>query len=100
MRASRRPLYVRLLRLHHVQLASWQRAVFLEGSLLVALILALGDVASAWILVVLPIAVAGSVKLQDVVTGAALAARAEPPADPLPARGVADGADAVGGRRG
>lgn len=95
MSRSRQPLYVRLLRLHHVRLASWQRAVFLEGSLLVALILALGDLASAWILAVLPVAVAGTVKLQDVVTGAALAARAGG-TEPRPSGSVTRGWDPAG----
>jgi hypothetical protein len=68
-RAPSQPLYWRLLRLRHVQPSSWQRAVFFEGSLAVATILVLADLASAWLLVVLPVAVAVVVKGHDVLVG-------------------------------
>jgi hypothetical protein len=83
---SGRPLYWRLLRLKHVQPSSWQRAAFFEGSLVVAGVLVLADLASAWLLIVLPVAVALIVKAHDVYAGwlaPAAAAPTEPAADPV-----------------
>jgi hypothetical protein len=63
------PLYWRVLRLRHVRPNSWQRALFFEGSLAVAVVLVLADLASAWLLLVLPAAVAAVVKGNDVLVG-------------------------------
>jgi hypothetical protein len=63
------PLYWRILRLRHVRPNSWQRAAFFEGSLAVAAVLVLADLASAWLLLVLPVAVAAVVKGHDVLVG-------------------------------
>ena len=65
----RRPLHARLLRLRHVRLRAWQRAVLLDGSFALAVLLVLADVASAWALLVLPAVVAAVVKVHDVVAG-------------------------------
>ena len=64
-----RPLYARLLRLRHLSLGTWQRAVLAEGTLAVGVLLALADLASAWTIVVLPVAVAAVVKAHDVLQG-------------------------------
>lgn len=69
---DRRPLYPRLLQLRHLHLNAWQRAVLGEGALAVAALLVLADVASAWTLLVLPLAVAVLVKLHDVLAGVLL----------------------------
>ena len=63
------PLYPRLLHLQHVHPNAWQRAVLGEGMAGVGVLLALADLASAWSIVVLPVAVAAVVKAHDVVTG-------------------------------
>ena len=63
------PLYPRLLQLKHVHPNAWQRAVLGEGMAAVGVLLALADLASAWSIVVLPVAVAAVVKAHDVVTG-------------------------------
>ena len=63
------PLYVRLLRLRHVHPNAWQRAALGEGALAVATVLALADLASAWTLLVLPLAVAVVVEAHDVLAG-------------------------------
>ncbi len=68
-RTPHRQLYARLLGLHHLRLRAWQRAVLAEGALVVALLLALADLASAWTIVVLPLAVAAVVKAHDVLAG-------------------------------
>lgn len=63
------PLYVRLLRLRHVHPNAWQRVALGEGALVLAILLVLADLASAWTLVVLPLAVAAVVKSHDVLAG-------------------------------
>jgi hypothetical protein len=79
----RRPLYHRLLRLRHISPSGWQRAAFADGPLVVAIVLVLADLASAWTLLVLPLAVAVVVKSHDVLAG--LLAR--PPASRGPGPG-------------
>ena len=64
-----RPVYVRLLHLQHVRPSGVQRALLGEGSVVLAALLALADLASAWLLVVLPLTVALVVKAHDVVAG-------------------------------
>lgn len=66
---TRRPLYSRLLRLRHISPNVWQRALLGEGALTVAIVLVLADVASAWTLLVLPLAVAVVVKANDWLAG-------------------------------
>ncbi len=66
---ERKPLYWRVLRLRHVHPSNWQRAAFFEGSIVTAAVLVLADLASAWLLLVLPVAVAGVVKAHDVLVG-------------------------------
>jgi hypothetical protein len=77
------PLYPRLLQLKHVHPNAWQRAVLGEGMAGVGVLLALADLASAWSIVVLPVAVGAVVKAHDVVTG--LLARSDEPAPDEPA---------------
>lgn len=62
-------LYVRILRLRHLEPKAWQRAMFVEGAIGVSALLVMADLASAWVLVGIPVAVAGAVKFHDVVTG-------------------------------
>jgi len=63
------PLYPKLLRLRHVHPNAWQRALLGEGMAIVGLLLAMADLASAWSIVVLPVAVAVVVKAHDVLAG-------------------------------
>lgn len=68
--ATRRvPLYPRLLRLRYVAPNAWQRAVLGEGALAVAVLLVLADLATAWTLIALPLAVAAVVKAHDALAG-------------------------------
>lgn len=62
-------MYWRLLRLHHLHPNGWQRAILVEGVLALSLVLVLADVASAWTLLVLPLASALVVKAHDVLVG-------------------------------
>jgi hypothetical protein len=81
--ATRRPLYPRLLRLRHIHPNAWQRALLGEGALGVAVLLVLADLATAWTLLVLPIAVALVVKAHDLLAGR-LNATAPDPEGPAP----------------
>ncbi len=76
--SDRKPLYPRLLRLRHVAPNAWQRAALGEGALAVAAVLVLADLATAWTLLVLPVAVAGVVKLHDVTAGVLARSTPEP----------------------
>ena len=66
---ERLPLHARLLRLHSLRLSAWQLAGLLDGSLVLAVLLVLADLVSAWALVVVPVTVAAVVKAHDVVAG-------------------------------
>ena len=66
---AKQPLYPQLLRLQHVHPNAWQRAVLGEGMVAAGALLAMADLASAWSLVVLPVAVAGVVKGHDLLAG-------------------------------
>ena len=63
------PLYWRALRLRALRPNGWQRALLVEGVLTIAVILTLADVATAWTLLVLPLASAVVVKAHDVLVG-------------------------------
>ena len=63
------PLYVRLLHLRHVHPTAAQRALLGEGALFVAALITLADLASAWLLLALPLSVAAVVKAHDVLAG-------------------------------
>lgn len=80
--APPQPLYWRFLRLHHVRPNGWQRALLVEGVLAVAVTLVLADVASAWTLVVLPVASAVVVKAHDFLAGLLPGGRVQAPLDP------------------
>ena len=77
-----RPLYPRLLRLRHLELNAWQRAVLGEGAVAVALLLVAADLATAWTLLVLPVAVAVVVKANDLAVGLLRFDASVEPADP------------------
>ena len=79
---ARSPLYPRLLRLRHISPNAWQRALLGEGALALAALLVLADLATAWTLLVLPLAVAVVVKAHDVLAGRLSAADLRPVAEP------------------
>lgn len=66
-RGRRQPLYWRVLGLRRLRPNGWQRALLGEGVAAVAALLVLADVASAWTLIVLPLAVAAVVKGHDLL---------------------------------
>jgi hypothetical protein len=71
-----RPLYARVLRLRHLHPSGMACFALLEGSVGVALLLALAELVSWWALIVLPALVALLVKGNDVVAGVAARAAA------------------------
>jgi hypothetical protein len=77
--AGTRPLYARILGLRHLQPSGVTCFVLLEGSVAVALLLALAELATWWALIVLPALVALLVKVNDVVAGVAARAAAVVP---------------------
>jgi hypothetical protein len=68
-RASR-PLYQSILRLQRFRPSGVQRILLIEGSAATGIVVALADIASAWVILILPIVVAGVVKFEDVVATA------------------------------
>ncbi len=69
-RGPRSPMYWRLLRLRRLRPNAWQRALLAEGVATVSAVLVLADVASAWTLLILPLAVAAVVKGHDLLAAA------------------------------
>jgi quinol-cytochrome oxidoreductase complex cytochrome b subunit len=67
--------------LRHIHPNGWQRALWGEGALGVAVLLVLADLATAWTLLVLPLAVAAVVKAHDLLAGVL----GSPPEDEPPA---------------
>lgn len=65
-----RPLYARALRLRHINPGGVLCFLYLEGTLALAVLLALAEQVSWWALAVLPLTVAAMVKFNDVVAGA------------------------------
>jgi len=76
--AKKKPLYPRLLRLRHIHPNAWQRAALGEGAIAAGVLLAMADLASAWTIVALPVAVAAIVKAHDSLQGL-IDRAAEPP---------------------
>lgn len=64
-----RPVSSRLLRLQHLHPNAWQRTMLGAGGPVVAVLLVMADLATAWTLLVLPVAVAAVVKSHDVLAG-------------------------------
>lgn len=65
----KKPLYPRLLRLQHIHPNAWQRAALGEGAVGAGVLLAMADLATAWSIVALPVAVAVVVKAHDALQG-------------------------------
>src|SRR4051794_24096456 len=67
--SEHRPLYARMLRLHHLAPSGLLCFVFLEGAIALGILLALAELVSWWGVIVLPVTVALMVKLNDVIAG-------------------------------
>jgi hypothetical protein len=63
------PVYARMLGLQYLAPSGFLCFVFLEGAVALGFLLALAELVSWWGVLVLPITVAGMVKLNDVVAG-------------------------------
>jgi hypothetical protein len=66
---KKQPLYPRLLRLQHIHPNAWQRAALGEGAVGAGVLLAMADLATAWSILALPVAVAVIVKAHDALQG-------------------------------
>jgi hypothetical protein len=75
---GKRPLYARVLRLQHIRPGGLLCFAFFEGSIGVGILLALAELAPWWAALVLPLVVAGMVKVNDVVAGLSARARLVP----------------------
>ena len=64
------PLYARALRLRHLAPSGLLCFVFLEGAVVLGILLALAELVSWWGVIVLPVTVALMVKFNDLVAGA------------------------------
>lgn len=74
-----RPLYSRMLGLRHVNPGGLLCFVFFEGSLMLAVLLALAELVSWWAIIVLPLSVALLVKINDEVAAAVTRSAARVP---------------------
>lgn len=77
MSRSTRPLYFRLLRVRHLKVRPWLAFLLFEGSFGLGILLALADIVNYWGIIVIPVAVAAMVKINDMITGAMLAPLAD-----------------------
>ena len=64
---SKQPFLVRLLRLRYLRPTGWQRAAVGDLPILIAVLLVLGDLATAWTVLVLPAVVLALVKFHDII---------------------------------
>ena len=64
------PLYVRMLRLKHLRPGGLMCFLLFEGVVAFAVLLSLAELVNWWSVLVLPLTVAGLVKVNDVVSGA------------------------------
>lgn len=67
--ARHRPIYARVLALQHIRPSDLLCFGFFEGAVFLAVLLALAELASWWIVPLLPLTVAAMVKLNDILTG-------------------------------
>jgi len=74
-----RPMYARVLGLHHLQPGGVLCFVYFEGSIALGVLLALAELVSWWVVLILPVSVALMVKVNDLVAGAAARSAARSP---------------------
>jgi hypothetical protein len=68
--AKTRPLYARVLGLQYLRPSGLLCFLFFEGAIALAVLLALAELVSWWVVAALPAAVAAMVKINDVIAGA------------------------------
>lgn len=77
-------MYVRVLRLRHLRLRPAAVLLLFEGSVALAIVLALAEIVHLWGIVAVPVAVAAMVKFNDVVAGMLTAVPGVRPLAPPP----------------
>lgn len=78
--AALRPLYAKLLGLQYLRPSSLLCFLLFEGTIALGGLLALAELTSWWVIVLLPMSVALMVKVNDVIAGAAVVAGGRRPA--------------------
>jgi hypothetical protein len=68
--AKARPLYARVLGLQYVQPSNLRCFLFLEGAVALGVLLALAELGTWWMPVILPLSIAIMVKVNDMIAGA------------------------------
>jgi hypothetical protein len=82
---ARRPLYARVLRLRHIHPSGVWCFLYFEGMIALGVLLALTELVSWWVVLVLPAVVAVMVKANDLLAGALARGRPDPvPSGPPP----------------
>ncbi|MEU5873960.1 hypothetical protein AB0A73_20685 [Glycomyces sp. NPDC047369] len=66
----RRPWYAKALGIKHLYLSNVMCVLLFEGSVGIAVLMALTELVTWWVVPILPLTVAAMVKLNDVVAGA------------------------------
>lgn len=74
-----RPMYARALRLRHLYPGGMLCFVYFEGAIALGLLLALAELVSWWVVLILPVSVALMVKVNDLVAGAVARSAARTP---------------------
>lgn len=74
-----RPMYARALRLRHLHPGGMLCFVYFEGAIALGLLLALAELVSWWVVLILPVSVALMVKVNDLVAGAVARSAARTP---------------------
>jgi predicted secreted protein len=74
-----RPLYARVLGLRHLHPGGMLCFAYLEGTVALSLLLALAELVSWWVVLILPVSVALMVKVNDLVAGAVARSAARTP---------------------
>jgi len=74
-----RPLYARVLGLRYLRPGGMLCFVYLEGTFALSLLLALAELVSWWVVLILPVSVALMVKVNDLVAGAVARSAARTP---------------------
>jgi predicted secreted protein len=77
--ARYRPLYARVLGLRHLHPGGMLCFVYFEGAIALSLLLALAELVSWWVVLILPVSIALMVKVNDLVAGAVARSAARTP---------------------
>jgi hypothetical protein len=92
---ARRPAYARVLRLRYLHPGGVLCFAFFEGMILLAVLLALAELVTWWVVIILPLSVGLMVKVNDVIAGLSVRQPGQKSVLPRRAPAVARGSAAV-----